>query len=135
MDNGRKPIAPIPKRVNSHNVKFEFSRCFEEVTTKSPEHLDDVGLNPFDRTTINLDREYNDFRKECQDQEEIERASNEIFKILKSSDDLELLSTLSNSSSDDGLRKPVPRQSNPFLRNFEEPSIHNSQFYSKAEAI
>jgi hypothetical protein len=141
MDNGRKPIAPIPKRVNSNNIKLPFSLF--NCDSKSPVEIEDVKLNPFLRNnTVGFDREFDEFRKECEEQEDIKRASNEIFKILKSSEssDLEHLTTMSSSSSEDGSGKrlkPVPRQSNPLLRNFEknvkQVHISNSQFYSKAE--
>jgi hypothetical protein len=126
MDMERKPIAPIPKRLyTSQSVPFSLA------TNKPKSYNNDhYNINPFGKVTASFEDEdtfeLTNFQKECEEQENIRHASDEILNILKSKADIELdlLSTDGSELSSSGhVRRPAPRQKNPFLRNFENKPV------------
>jgi hypothetical protein len=106
MNNEKKLIAPIPKRSNSHPfVSQSFSRSIG-----SSRFSERVSINSSTKKTLDDGFDVRSFGKECQEQEDKERASEEILNILINDEER---STASNTS--DGSR--CPRQTNPFLKN------------------
>jgi hypothetical protein len=108
MNNEKKLIAPIPKRCNSNSI------VTNAIPKPTPTSRFGGSPNPFQkRVRFDDDFDLRSFSKQCQENEDIERASKEILSILINDD---VLSTHSNTS-EEGVRRPVPRQSNPFLKN------------------